>query len=69
MGVRVDVGIDPYIETIGAFHLTCRVVPVRGGRLVAAPTGYWEKFVHKVVTHTNRHTDTVCPIAIFQESL
>ena len=36
---RVDVGIDPYIETIRAFHSTCRVVPVRGGRLVAAPTG------------------------------
>ena len=37
--LRVDVGIDPYIETVGACHSTYRSVPVRFGRLVAAPTG------------------------------
>ena len=33
-------GIDPYIETVGAFHSTYRVVAWDCGRLVAAPTGY-----------------------------
>ena len=37
--VRVDVGIDPYIKTVGASHSSCSSVSVRGGRLVAAPTG------------------------------
>ena len=37
--MRVDVGIDPYIETVGASHSSCRVVVWGCGRLVAAPTG------------------------------
>ena len=37
--LRVDVGIDPYIETGGACHSTCRSVSEGFGRLVAAPTG------------------------------
>ena len=51
MGSRVDVGIDPYIETGGTFHSTYRSVSVRGGRLVAAPTGYPVEFVYEVETH------------------
>ena len=51
VGLRVDVGIDPYIEAVGAFHSTYSSVSVRFGRLVAAPTGYPVKFVHEVVTH------------------
>ena len=51
MGLRVDVGIDPYIETVGAYHSSFSSVPVRGGRLVAAPTGYWEELVHEVAAH------------------
>ena len=39
VGVRVDVGIDPYIETIHACHSTHRVIAWGCGRLVAAPTG------------------------------
>ena len=38
--LRVDVGTDPYIETIRACHSTYRPVSEGGGRLVAAPTGY-----------------------------
>ena len=36
---RVDVGIDPYIETVHAYHSTCSPVAGDFGRLVAAPTG------------------------------
>ena len=32
-------GIDPYIETVGAYHSTYSSVSVPFGRLVAAPTG------------------------------
>ena len=35
-------GIDPYIETVGAFHSTYPVVSWGCGRLVAAPTGVLE---------------------------
>ena len=37
-GGLVDVGIDPYIETIGACHSTYWSVALGCGRLVAAPT-------------------------------
>ena len=36
---RVDVGIDPYIETVHAYHSSYSSISVRCGRLVAAPTG------------------------------
>ena len=36
--VRVDAGIDPYIETIHACHSTHSSVSIGFGRLVAAPT-------------------------------
>ena len=38
-GFRVDVGIDPYIKTIRAFHSAYSSISVRGERLAAAPTG------------------------------
>ena len=38
VGLRVDVGIDPYIETFGACHSSHGVVAWGFGRLVAAPT-------------------------------
>ena len=48
---RVDVGIDPYIPA-GLHSIQPGAGVVRGGgRLVAAPTGYPEEFVHEAAAH------------------
>ena len=65
--VRVDVGIDPYIETIRASHSSCRVVAWGCGRLVAAPTeGGGLRAIHRGWAAAG-YKLVVCAIAVVDE--